>query len=112
MFYAYRQNNSGGVFEDDILCVIIEADTPEQADRVAVENSIVYFNGVKKGLDCSCCGDRWRKVFDQGKEEFDIDNYVSTVCKSFYEGMTIVVYFKDGRIKEYDAVSGEILGVS
>lgn len=60
-FYEYSQNNSGGHFEvNDKLCdrLFIEADTFTEADSIA-EDLGVYFNGVYKGIDCGCCGDRW-----------------------------------------------------
>lgn len=60
-FYEFNQNNSGGVFEvDDKVChrLFIEANNVYEAINKAEELG-VYFNGVSKGLDCSCCGDRW-----------------------------------------------------
>lgn len=60
-FYEYDQNNSGGSFiENDKLChrVIIEAESEKEADEIA-KNIGIYFNGVAKGYDCECCGDRW-----------------------------------------------------
>lgn len=61
MFYCFNQNNSGGSFivdEDVAHCVIIEADTAVEANNKAKEIGI-YFDGVDKGWDCECCGDRW-----------------------------------------------------
>ena len=60
-FFTYHQNNSGGSFEIDnhvALFVIIEADTWQEADEIAIEKGL-YFDGCQKGVDCSCCGDRW-----------------------------------------------------
>lgn len=57
MFYTYHQNNSGGFFKGPSI-VIVEADSHEEADEIAQENG-VYFDGVDKGIDCECCGDRW-----------------------------------------------------
>lgn len=57
-YYRYRQNNSGGVFFGPVV-VFIRADSEEEADRRAVESGIIYFNGVRAGRDCECCGDRW-----------------------------------------------------
>lgn len=63
-FFDYSQNNSGGGFDmDDAkgICetVIVEAENAEDADRHAEEIGL-YFNGCASGLNCSCCGDRWR----------------------------------------------------
>ena len=62
MFYTFRQNNSGGFFSGPQF-VIIEADSAEEANAIAEENDI-YFHGVSRGLDCSCCGDRWYPVYE------------------------------------------------
>lgn len=61
-FYQFRQNNSGGSF-DGFVNIIIEASTPGEANEIAPEYGI-YFNGVSKGIDCDCCGDRWYRVYD------------------------------------------------
>jgi len=63
MFYVFRQNNSGGRFvtnhERGIShFVIVEASDAQDADRRA-ELAGLYFNGCQRGIDCSCCGDRW-----------------------------------------------------
>ena len=63
MFYKFRQSNSGGMFVvDDKVChiLIIEADNVDEAINCAFELG-VYFDGVSKGIDCPCCGDRWRE---------------------------------------------------
>lgn len=62
-FFHYRQNNSGGKFvrDNDVdKHVIIEADDAWRADERARDIGI-YFDGVYRGLDCDCCGDRWRE---------------------------------------------------
>jgi hypothetical protein len=71
MFYNYRQNNSGGSFDlnqDVNYMVIIEAPTAEAANERA-ESIGIYFNGCDVGRDCSCCGDRWSKVFSDDSTE-------------------------------------------
>ena len=72
MFFNYNQNNSGGSFviDDDVAhYVIIEADTAEEANKKAEEIGI-YFDGVDKGWDCYCCGDRWYPVWNyEGEKE-------------------------------------------
>lgn len=62
-FFHYRQNNSGGQFvrDNDVdKHVIIEADDAMHAD-VRARDIGIYFDGVYEGLDCNCCGDRWRE---------------------------------------------------
>jgi hypothetical protein len=64
MWYLFRQNNSGGYVVQDKNVdweVYIEAPTPRVANARA-EDVGIYFNGVKQGRDCSCCGDRWNEV--------------------------------------------------
>jgi len=62
MFFYFRQNNSGGTFvvDSDVdVYVFIEA-TNEDSAYDEFQMCGGYFNGVKEGLDCPCCGDRWR----------------------------------------------------
>ena len=66
MFYTYDQNNSGGSFVVDdrvTYTVIVEADSAEEADRIAEDRGI-YFDGCDDGRDCPCCGDRWYRQHD------------------------------------------------
>lgn len=61
MFYEFNQNNSGGYFNvDKMVChrIIIESNSYEEAMDKA-ESIGCYWNGVEKGIDCPCCGDRW-----------------------------------------------------
>lgn len=60
--YIYDQNNSFGRYDISTRVghvVLIEAEGPEQADKVAREKADIYFDGVSAGIDCKCCGDRW-----------------------------------------------------
>ena len=63
MFYEFYQNNSYGYYLDPAEIVIVEAESAEEANSIALENGI-YFCGVRAGKDCSCCGDRWSQVYD------------------------------------------------
>lgn len=64
-FFEFIQNNSGGNYKTSkngvTSYVIIEAKDSFFANAKAKSLGI-YFNGISKGRDCSCCGDRWRKV--------------------------------------------------
>lgn len=64
-YYHYRQNNSGGSFTGPAINVYIEADTPEEADAIAIQNGL-YFDGEG---DCSCCGDRWYSTSEHNAED-------------------------------------------
>jgi hypothetical protein len=79
MFYKYSQNNSGGYWNGP-KNIIVEADSPEQADEIAEQNG-VYFNGCFTGQDCSCCSNRWSRAWGDGDEKPEIygiasDDYV------------------------------------
>lgn len=72
MFFAFRQNNSGGSFRVDSKVtqfVIIEANDANHANSIA-ESIGIYFDGCEKDIDCSCCGDRWYRTNDyDGKDK-------------------------------------------
>lgn len=73
MFYSIDQNNSGGYFDvDENLChrLIIEADSEDEVLDKAEELGC-YWDGVTKGMDCPCCGDRWYPSADK----IDIEKY-------------------------------------
>jgi len=70
-FWEISQNNSGGSFDvDSKVChrMIIEAETGEQATRIA-EDLGCYWDGVENGMDCECCGDRWYGVSEVDLEQ-------------------------------------------
>lgn len=72
-FYKFTQNNSGGYFVvDDNVCyrLFIEANNIQEAIDKAKELG-VYFDGVSKGIDCSCCGDRWYEPWEDEGLELD-----------------------------------------
>lgn len=61
-WYEFNQSNPGGWFDPNMpLNIVIEAPDPDTANAKAVELG-VYFDGVQSGTDCSCCGNRWRRV--------------------------------------------------
>jgi hypothetical protein len=61
--FQFRQNNSGGQFMGPKF-VVVKADDADQANQIAQDQGPVYFQGVAKGIDCDCCGDRWNAVHD------------------------------------------------
>lgn len=77
-FFEYHQTNSGGDFNvDDRLTinVWIEAHDSDEADEAAQRLGI-YFDGVAKGEDCECCGDRWSPTDKEGHAVPLVDPYV------------------------------------
>lgn len=129
MFFNYNQNNSYGTFdfnkENGITHhVIIEADNNAEADSLAQEIGI-YFEGIDREIDCSCCGNRWDRASDYNKSESPsvyglkldreiapkiiVDNKRSVLFKWMGDDPEIFVHYKDGSkiafyIKESDIV--------
>jgi len=68
MFYVFDQNNSHGAFVDPAVFVIVEADTPQQANKRALEAGVYFDDNYFK--DCECCGMRWTRAHDDS-ESFD-----------------------------------------
>lgn len=93
MWFHFRQNNTGGSFtqnNDVDVNVFIEADTPEMANNKALDVGI-YFDGVAKGRDCECCGDRWCEV--------DAWEKVDRVPPSYFKRDDLnksIFYYKNG----------------
>ena len=94
MFYTYRQNNSGG-FWDSRKYIIVEANTFKDANTIAEKNTPVYFNGMSKGIDCPCCGDRWRYSYDDGEHFPSKDGKCITDDDTDY-----AIYYLNGEITE------------
>lgn len=85
--YEYRQNNSGGSFDKEPgLKVYVEAASSLEANAIA-KTCGVYFDGVEKGHDCACCGDRW------------YENYYERDCRpTVSEFEALVEYAKDWNV--------------
>ena len=116
MFYTFKQNNSGGSWSFDekngiTIYVIIEAPNHYEANRKAEEIGL-YFDGVDKGMDCPCCGDRWYKA-----DSLDGDNkpkIYNTIIKSQFlpyfvtswlvHGKEGIIHFSNGK-KEWLYIS-------
>lgn len=98
-FYLYHQNNSGGSWRKPAQAVWVEAETPENADVVALEHGI-YFDGVQNGYDCECCGDRWQAASAYASElvpaMYD-DVVTGGVLESQYPIESGLIIYADGR---------------
>ena len=120
-WYHYHQNNSGGhFFVDNCVChnVFIEAPDLYSADAEAELHGI-YFNGVEKGYDCECCGDRWYganhvdkfHVFEWkgGKaamiEYSDLRSFFQAQADAEWSAhvgeMSAIAYFADGTVERF-----------
>lgn len=65
MYFTYTQNNSGGSFTLPAKYVIVWAKNADEANDKAEEAGL-YFDGCSSGFDCSCCGDRWYRSWEDG----------------------------------------------
>jgi hypothetical protein len=75
-FFNFKQNNyrfSCMTSKTFGFHTIIEANDLQQAIQIAEKNGI-YFDGVSKGLDCDCCGDRW---LNSPEEYDDLDSFLT-----------------------------------
>jgi hypothetical protein len=90
-FYEFTQNNSGGDFiTNDNLChrLVIEATDASVATEKALSLG-VYFDGIEKGVDCSCCGDRWYSIDEYNALKFPYrygsfkKDVVSELCQKY-----------------------------
>lgn len=101
MFYEFDQNNSGGYFvENETIChrLFIEADSEYEAIFKAEELGC-YWDGVAKGIDCECCGDRW--YFPDQVDVNNIEEYAQSLADKW--GWTTPdarIFYKNGRVKE------------
>jgi len=102
-FWTFNQNNSGGHFDLDeeagiTAYVIIEAKTPDEASARAQDIGI-YFDGVRDGVDCGCCGDRWSEPWDKGTAKpmvYSQPYNKSDSCR-MPKGKNVCVHYLDGR---------------
>lgn len=81
MYYTFSQNNSGGFFRGPQYA-IVKANSADEANEKA-ESYGIYFDGVRKEIDCECCGDRWYKVYDD-------------------EGTEVPTIYSDTDLSDYD----------
>jgi len=107
MFYEFRQTNSGGFNVIDKerglnKFVIIEASSPEKANRIATDHVGIYFDGCAEGLDCSCCGDRWNRAdsYDGGEEPSLYGSPITDFYKDgYYNPDDISIIYMNGKIE-------------
>ena len=83
--------------------MIIEAENASEANARG-EGLGIYFDGVKNGCDCECCGDRWYPVWGQGEDEPLIyGTHPATYDELFVEPGEVFcrVFYLDGRVAEF-----------
>lgn len=106
-FYHYSQKNSFGTFDENTekgigTDVIIEAHSAQDANKRAKKIGI-YFDGVDKGIDCPCCGDRWYKAYadNEGAISHTINGKALDEIESGDYRKEAYIHYIDGRIERY-----------
>jgi hypothetical protein len=106
-FYIWNQNNSGGSFDvdDDVSHrVVIEADSYELAEARAFDFGI-YYNGVDRGRDCDCCGDRWYEGHEVTERDLGgktLEEYLQECATKWgMEDPDIILHYADGSKKTF-----------
>jgi hypothetical protein len=99
MWYHYRQNNTRGTFDEGPTVaphVLIEANSADEANERAQKLGM-YFEGVRQGRDCVCCGDRWSPaVLDSEGYEHVTD--VALAVEGDLLGEWFIAHGVDGRV--------------
>ena len=116
-FYLFRQNNSGGDWDLSNpnlgISTYIEANSEEEAISRAEEIGM-YFDGVAKGVDCDCCGDRWKRECEKiDPKIYFTDSYYDAVKRSVLElaeqelgvGQKSTVIYLNGKVTTYTCKS-------
>lgn len=108
LWYTFRQNNSGGYFQEPAHFVLVQAHNPSEAVSLAERHGL-YFDGSG---DCSCCGDRWSepwedgtptpKVYDMSLVEYEYGKWSFSYANR--EIPRYLVVFNDGRTLSGSAV--------
>lgn len=105
-FFCYRQNNSGGSFhrsEDYDVVTIVPGTSSEDADRRAEELGI-YFDGCSSDRDCSCCGDRWSRSYEDGDEEPLVYGQTPEAYVAGQFSRPVIIHYPDGSRRRVELV--------
>lgn len=108
MFFHYYQNNPGGTtFKNSSVCslVVIEAKNYQKANEKA-QSIDIYFDGVRNGHDCQCCGNRWTPHYEnaKGRHTLEIDGQpidAGYTTEKNDSHPAVMVYFKNGSKQDY-----------
>lgn len=74
-FYRFDQNNSGGKFIEPSI-IFIEANSADEANQRAIEETHIYFD-PEYTIDCDCCGTRWSPAYEtpQGQHKLEYSEW-------------------------------------
>ena len=116
-FYLFSQNNSGGDWDLSHpnlgIYTYIEANSEEEAISRAEEVGM-YFDGVAKGVDCDCCGDRWKREckkidpkisFDDSYEDALKWNVLKLAEQDLGVGQKSTLVYLNGKVTTYTCKS-------
>ena len=78
--YSFRQNNSGGFFLEPAQSIIVVAAKSEDHALEIAQKAGLYLNGVSRGIDCDCCGDRWSSYASEFDSVEDAKAYAEKSC--------------------------------
>lgn len=120
-WYQFNQSNPSGYFiTNDKLChrLFIEAETFTEAIEKA-EDLGCYWDGVRKSIDCPCCGNRWSQ-WNEGLVDLTekawkdisfstIEEYAQYLAENYgWTTPDIRLYYKDGNVKEIFSYKDEM----
>lgn len=114
-FYCFTQNNSGGRWRGPHY-VIIEATSAREANNLAEDKASIYFDGVSTDRDCSCCGSRWYRVYDNAAdpEPMIYDKPLLEYRPGIVwteGGDPVEVYYLNGKVENYRINKGSVEAV-
>lgn len=106
-WYCFKQNNSHGYYDvTETLCqrLYIEEDYYPFV-LIKAQELGCYWHGVARGIDCSCCGDRWNLYWQEpinlNKYNGDIRAYAQKQVNDYCATSPGArIFYKDGRVEE------------
>jgi len=102
-FFEFRQNNSGGTFEPPAVCVLVEAESSEDACRKTNPHfSLCGNSGMYAEYDscgcCPCCGHRWSEPWVEPQPESELIDSIKKNGLSYMGGVSTALIKADGLI--------------
>jgi hypothetical protein len=96
-FYLFLQNNSGGEFilNDNLAEMVWIESSDSTTANTEAESFGIYFNGVRRKIDCECCGDRWNRVSTGPMYIRPMLGFDTTPDRAAEHD--VIVHFADGR---------------
>ena len=111
-WFEFGQNNSGGSFVvTSELCHRVWIQAPNDVAALAKALDLgVYLHGVRDGIDCGCCGDRWHEPYRPTEFPMDYgsgltfsgpEEYAQYLADKYgWTAPDARLYYADGRVTE------------